>query len=99
MNAVCGHPDQELLTFGELLGKAVVAGGLQGPEGVSAATFTHVQSSPAMSWTINHNLGFKPDIALLDAGGVEFIGQIIHASVNQALVYLSIPTTGTARCT
>lgn len=76
----------------------------QGPAGPSSgpggeiAEYTHTQSAPAASWTINHNLGRKPLIALRSAGGVEFEGTITHISDNQAVVTLAAATAGYARC-
>jgi hypothetical protein len=43
-------------------------------------------------------LGRKPLIALLTTGGVEFAGDIVHVTVNQAVVSLAAPFAGTARC-
>ncbi len=41
----------------------VVEVGIQGPpgiDGVTAASYAHTQSTPSSTWTINHNLGFRP---------------------------------------
>lgn len=62
------------------------------------ASYVHTQSSPSATWTINHNLGFRPAIELYTTGGVEFIGEILHTSLNQAIVYLASALAGTARC-
>lgn len=77
---------------------SVVSIGVQGPPGGILVPYTHQQVVADAQWTINHNLGFKPDVYLYDAGGNEFAGQVLHASVNQAIVYLTVPTAGTARC-
>lgn len=61
------------------------------------AAFVFVQSTPLATWVINHNLGFKPSVELLDQGGNEFDADVLHTSINQVVVYLSIPATGTAR--
>jgi hypothetical protein len=69
---------------------------LQGPPGTVAA-YTHVQSSPATTWIINHNLGYKPDVTLYSSGGVVMYAEIVHASNNQTQIIFTIPTTGVAR--
>lgn len=68
------------------------------PAGVPGASYIHTQSSASATWTINHNLGFRPSIELFTAGGVEFMGDIVHTSLNQAVVSLASAQTGTARC-
>ena len=69
-----------------------------GPVGGGSATYLHNQSTPATTWTINHNLGFIPDITLYSVGGMVFEADILHTSSNQALIYLTAPFAGTARC-
>jgi hypothetical protein len=76
--------------------------GLPGPAGASGgggSAYTHTQSTPATTWTINHNLGFRPDISLRTVGNVEFEGDITHTTINQSVVSLSVATAGSARCT
>lgn len=69
-----------------------------GPQGLPGApAYVHTQSSPSNVWTINHNLGYRPTVELLTVGGVEFDAEVVHASGNQTLVYLTTPTAGTAR--
>lgn len=76
----------------------VVSRGRQGPPGTPATpTYTHAQASASTTWTINHNLGFKPDVYLYDAGGNEFEAQVAHPSNNQTVVTLTQATAGTAR--
>lgn len=72
--------------------------GLPGPAGAAGATYTHTQAAASTTWTINHNLGFRPAIALLTDGGAVIEAEIGHTSVNTAVVTLSQPLAGTARC-
>jgi hypothetical protein len=69
----------------------------QGPPG-TVPQYTHTQSSSSDTWTVNHNLGFRPAVTLLDSGGVEFSADVVHTSINQCIIYLASPTTGTVRC-
>ena len=79
----------------ELVGDTfpVVAG-----SGGGVTAYEHTQSAAATLWTINHNLGRKPIIALFSVGGVEIVADIVHASLNQAQVNFNVATAGTARC-
>jgi len=69
---------------------------LQGPPG-NVAAYTHVQSSPASIWIINHNLGYKPDVTLYSNGGVVMYAEIVHVSNNQTQIIFTLPTSGVAR--
>lgn len=85
----------------DLLASAGSAGadGADGASGgAGGASFDFTQSTPSDTWVINHNLGFRPSIELLSVGGVEFQADIVHTSVNQAIVYIAIPYAGSARC-
>lgn len=64
----------------------------------AGASYVHTQASASATWTINHNLGFRPAIDLYTVGGAEFIAEILHTSLNQAIVYLATSLAGTARC-
>lgn len=65
----------------------------------SSSVFTFTQSAASTTWTVNHNLGFRPDVSLTTVGGQEFEADIIHTSTNQCIVYLTSPLAGQARCT
>lgn len=72
--------------------------GPAGAAGSSAASHIHTQGSAATTWTINHNLGFKPHVSLFSVGGVEFEADVTHTSDNQSVVSLAVATAGSARC-
>lgn len=70
----------------------------QGPQGPSgAAAFVYQQAAPATTWTINHNLGYKPSVELLDSGSQEIDGDVSHPSDNQTVVTLNPASAGLAR--
>lgn len=71
--------------------------GPQGPAGSSA--FIHLQPIPAATWIINHGLGYRPSVELLNAGSQEIDGEISHPTVNQTVVTLNPATAGQARLT
>lgn len=68
-----------------------------GGGGSGTSAYVHQQSAPAGTWTINHNLGFRPSVELLDSGGQEIDGEVSHPTVNQTVVALSPATAGLAR--
>lgn len=72
------------------------ASGPPGPPGGTAGV-NFIQPTPASVWTINHNLGYRPGVELLDTGGNEFVAQVLHTSVNQVVVTLADPIAGSAR--
>lgn len=71
--------------------------GVQGPSG-NGSKFTFVKTTPALIWTINHNLGAYPSIQILTPGGVEIEAYVVNTSVNQALVYFNAAASGSAIC-
>lgn len=68
-----------------------------GPVGPASAFYVHTQSTPSSTWTINHNLGFKPAVELLDSGSQEIDGEVSHPNVNQTVVTLNPASAGVAR--
>ncbi|MEB3277210.1 MAG: hypothetical protein VKM92_09625 [Cyanobacteriota bacterium] len=63
----------------------------------SSPTYIHTQSTAANTWTINHNLGFKPSVELFDSGSQEIDGHVVHTSNNQVVVTLTKAISGFAR--
>lgn len=63
----------------------------------SSPTYIHTQSTAASTWTINHNLGFKPSVELFDSGSQEIDGHVVHTSNNQVVVTLTKAISGFAR--
>lgn len=51
-----------------------------------SVTYVHTQGSAASSWTINHNLGRKPSVTIVDSGGNVQIGEVLYNSDNQITV-------------
>lgn len=63
---------------------------------VISANYTHTQSTALATWTVNHNLGFKPAVTVLTLGGVEMWAEITHVSNNQVSIGFDSPITGQA---
>ena len=75
----------------------VVTTGPQGPPGDAARSYIHTQSASSATWTMAHNLGFKPSVELLNAGSQEIEGDVVHLSQNVCIAYFTTPTAGFAR--
>lgn len=71
--------------------------GPAGPSGAAQDSFDFVQATPSLQWSISHNLGRRPIVELLSAGGVEIDADVVHLSADQVLVNFVIPTAGSAR--
>lgn len=62
-------------------------------------TFVHTQGSAATSWTVNHNLGFRPAVEVFSVGGAEIDAEVLHTSLNQTVISFNAATAGSARLT
>lgn len=94
------QPTVEIIAAGTATVVEVSVPGPQGPPGPSGAagsTYIHNQPSAAATWTIAHNLGFKPSVELLNTGSQEIEADVVHQSTNVCLVYFTTPTAGFAR--
>jgi len=73
------------------------------PEGTTNKYFTigrvsyeHMQGSASNSWTINHNLGFKPNVTVIDSAGNIVEGEIAYTNSNSLTVSFQSSFSGTA---
>lgn len=73
--------------------------GPPGPPGASGAGYVHTQAVAASTWTINHNLGFYPSVALYDASGFEMVADVFNVSTNIVQVAFAAAYAGSARLT
>ena len=73
--------------------------GVQGPRGAAGASYIHTQGSAGTVWTIAHNLGFKPTVTAMTAGGMEMAGEVQHLSINTLTITFTLAVSGTARLT
>lgn len=72
--------------------------GEKGDTGAAGSGGTEfIQASPSNAWVINHNFGYKPAVELFTVGGVEFEAEVVHTSINQTVVYTTLPIAGSAR--
>lgn len=69
-----------------------------GGGGGGAVNYLHSQASSSATWTVNHNLGFRPVVSVRSPGGVEVEAEVTHTSVNQCVVTFAAPYTGSVFC-
>lgn len=71
--------------------------GPPGPAGPSGG-YTHTQGAAATTWTVTHNLGYRPAVQAFTAGGVSVWGSLVHLDDNTCTITFALAITGTARC-
>lgn len=81
---------------GAKYGPQPTVGGGGGPGG---SEYIHSQASASATWTVTHNLGFKPDTFITSLGGIHVMGEILHIDNNTLQIFFDVPFQGYARCT
>lgn len=79
-------------------------GGPQGATGASAdlttipalVSYVHTQDAVASTWTINHNLNFRPNATVITSGGHTVEGDVAHNSSNTMTLTFSSSFSGAA---
>lgn len=78
--------------------------GIQGPQGepgivsVESQYYRHDQMTAAAEWQVHHNLGFRPNVSVVDSGGTNVEGEVTHVDSNTLVLTFSSPFTGFADC-
>lgn len=90
-----------VVVLGEATGIALefARRGPQGPPGSAGVAFTHTQVSAAATWVVAHNLGFRPTVSIVSAGGIEVDAEVAHITSTLLEVRFGAPFAGTARLT
>jgi hypothetical protein len=70
----------------------VVVRGINTP----AVAYHHVQGTSLATWTINHQLGWYPNVTVQDSGGSIVEGEITYTSVNSLTVTFTGAFSGNA---
>jgi len=63
---------------------------------IDAVSFSFSQPTPAITWTVNHNLGFRPNLTVFDTGGNIVEGEVAHINENRLTITFSTATSGAA---
>lgn len=74
--------------------------GIQGEQGIPgvASTYTHTQIAASTLWTIEHDLGKKPSVSVVDSAETLIMANIIYLDNNRCQVELSMAISGKAYC-
>lgn len=57
---------------------------------------TVTQNAPSNVWTIDHNLGFFPNVTVVDSGGTQVEGNVIYNNINRVTIEFSTAFAGKA---
>lgn len=71
------------------------APGPSGPPGTTGVDYSF--PVPALSWTINHNLGWYPSATVFDSGSQAIIATQNNPSLNQTIISFNAPQSGFVR--
>jgi hypothetical protein len=83
----------------------VSAPGPQGPAGtngvaasdiVPLVSYRHLQSTPADTWTVIHNLNFFPNVTVFDSGESQVEGSVTHINETTLSITFSSSISGKA---
>lgn len=58
--------------------------------------FIYTQSVASATWTVNHNMGKRPSVSIVDSSGDEVIAEVNHVSTNQLVITFSTAFSGVA---
>lgn len=61
--------------------------------------YVHTQASPSTTWVINHSLGGKPSITVVDSADTMVIGEVTYNSNSQVTVEFTAAFSGYAYLT
>ena len=70
--------------------------GPKGDKGDSGGFFTFIQGIPSNIWTIEHNLGYNPNIVVTDSAGTIVEGSYEFVNVNTLIATFSSGFSGNA---
>lgn len=63
---------------------------------INGGSYQYHIPSPAAIWTINHNLGFVPNVLTTDTGGNEISGVVTQATISVVVIQFSEAVAGYA---
>jgi hypothetical protein len=72
------------------------AAGANGTNGINGGNFTFEQQTPSASWSITHNLGYRPAVTVQDYGKIILEGELNHITANNLTVKFSEAISGYA---
>ena len=73
--------------------------GMQGPPGIQGAiggAYVFEKQSNSVVWNINHNLGYKPNVSIIDYGNNNIEADIVYVDGNNVTINFMQPSSGYA---
>lgn len=73
--------------------------GPQGPAGADGTgdlTYTHSQGTASTVWTIDHNLGKRPSVDLVDSAWTKMYAGVEYPTLDRVVVTFAVPVAGYA---
>jgi len=74
----------------------VTAGGVANLAASGDLHYTYQQSVAASTWTVVHNLGKRPSVAVVDTGGNLVVGAVSYPDANTCVLTFGAAFAGTA---
>lgn len=62
--------------------------------GGASAGYIHVQGSPTSTWNITHNLGFYPNLTVVDSSETQVEGTVTYTGLNTMTVTFTAAFSG-----
>jgi hypothetical protein len=62
----------------------------------AALRYTHTQTAAISTWTIVHNMGYMPNVTVIDSGGNDVEGSIVYNSTDTLTISFSAEMSGVA---
>ena len=88
--------DNGVMTVWNGTGWVLLSSLVGGGGGGGGTGYTHDQATPATTWIVTHNLGFYPNVTVMDSAGNTVEGDITHLTINQLRIIYSAAITGRA---
>ena len=67
-----------------------------GPAGVSGGSFSYTPADARAVWEITHNLGYQPNVMVVDTVGTEYFGTVVYTNINSLTITFTSAVYATA---
>ena len=64
--------------------------------GGSNNSYTHTQSNASTIWDIQHNLGFNPNVTVVDSSGQKMLTDVYYTDINNLKIIVANAFAGIA---
>lgn len=60
-----------------------------GTPGSAPQSYVHTQAVPSATWTVVHNLGFPPNVTVIDSSNRVVVGEVEYPDINTVVLTFS----------